>query len=58
MNTLNPKCSCCKCYWKPDETDIKTSGLVFKCCKKCRNYKREYFETINETISRELNSQC
>lgn len=34
--TPNPKCSCCECYWKPDETDIKTSGLPFKTCKKCR----------------------
>ena len=36
MNTPNPKCPRCKCYWKPDETDIKTSGLVAKTCKKCR----------------------
>ncbi|NDB55226.1 hypothetical protein EB169_05285 [archaeon] len=35
-NTTNPKCTRCKCYWKPDETDIKTSGLVCKTCKKCR----------------------
>ena len=35
-NTPNPKCTRCKCYWKPDETDIKTSGLVCKTCKKCR----------------------
>ena len=35
-NTPNPKCTRCKCYWKPDESDIKTSGLVFKSCKKCR----------------------
>jgi len=35
-NTPNPKCTRCKCYWKPDETDIKTSGLVCKSCKKCR----------------------
>jgi len=36
-DTPNPKCTCCKCYWIPDETDIKTSGLYFKSCKKCRN---------------------
>jgi DNA-directed RNA polymerase subunit M/transcription elongation factor TFIIS len=36
MNTPNPKCPRCKCYWKPDETDIKTSGLLAKTCKKCR----------------------
>ena len=33
----NPKCSRCKCYWVPDDTDIKTSGLFCKTCKKCRN---------------------
>ena len=35
-DTPNPKCSKCKCYWKPDETDIKSSGLQCKTCKKCR----------------------
>ncbi len=35
--THNPKCSNCKCYWKPDETDFKSSGLYFKTCKKCRD---------------------
>ena len=35
--SINPKCTKCRCYWKPDETDIKTSGLPFKTCKKCRN---------------------
>ena len=35
-NTPNPKCTRCKCYWKPDESDVKTSGLIFKSCKKCR----------------------
>ena len=29
-------CSSCSCYWKPDETDIKSSGDIFKSCKKCR----------------------
>jgi len=33
-NILNPKCSCCDCYWKPDDTDMKTSGLPYKTCKK------------------------
>lgn len=39
--TPNPKCPRCKCYWKPDETDIKSSGLYYKTCKKCRTYKRD-----------------
>jgi len=39
--TKNPKCNRCKCYWKPDETDIKSSGLYAKSCKKCRAYQTE-----------------
>jgi len=39
-NTPNPKCSGCKCFWKPDETDIKPSGLFFKTCKKCRTKRK------------------
>lgn len=39
--TPNPKCSNCKCYWKPDETDIKSSGLYCKTCKKCRERQNE-----------------
>jgi hypothetical protein len=34
----NPKCSKCRCYWKPDDSDIKPSGLYYKICKKCREY--------------------
>ena len=40
----NPKCGTCKSYWKPDETDILTSGLLAKCCKKCRNRQKELRE--------------
>ena len=36
METPNPKCPRCKCYWKPLETDIKSSGLFYKTCNKCR----------------------
>ena len=42
--TPNPKCPRCRCYWKPDETDIKTSGLVCKTCKKCRERSKKYYE--------------
>jgi hypothetical protein len=31
---VNPKCSKCKCYFTP--TDLKSSGLPFKTCQKCR----------------------
>ena len=49
-NTPNPKCPRCHCYWKPDETDIKSSGLVCKCCKKCREYKKKYSENNCDEI--------
>jgi len=45
METLNPKCKVCKCYWKPEGKDIKPSGLVAKSCLRCRKYqqdKRDY----------------
>jgi hypothetical protein len=41
QKTPNPKCTKCKCYWKPDDTDIKTSGLYFKTCKKCRENDKQ-----------------
>jgi len=44
QNTPNPKCPRCKCYWKPDENDIKSSGLVYKSCKKCRENTKKYYE--------------
>jgi len=52
-NTPNPKCTRCKCYWKLDETDIKSSGLVCKTCKKCRengkkNNKKYYQDNIDK----------
>jgi hypothetical protein len=37
----NPKCNTCRCFWKPDETDIKPSGLFCKTCKRCRNKSKE-----------------
>ncbi len=39
--TPNPKCSNCRCYWKPDETDIKSSGLQYKTCRSCRERAEE-----------------
>ena len=49
--SINPKCTKCRCYWKPDETDIKSSGLCCKTCKKCRDYKWKYFETNREKLN-------
>ena len=47
-NTPNPKCTRCHCYWKPDENDIKSSGIICKCCKKCRENgnknSKKYYE--------------
>lgn len=45
METPNPKCSGCLCYWKPDETDIKSSGMFYKLCKSCRKRNKE--RTLN-----------
>ena len=47
-NLTNPKCGRCNCFWKPDETDIKTSGLIYKTCKRCRGkliqYNKKYYQ--------------
>ena len=48
QNTPNPRCSKCQCYWKPDEHDIKTSGLPFRTCKKCR--ARKQYDKCNEKL--------
>ena len=47
---VNPKCTACKCFWKPDETDVKTSGLVCRTCKRCRDISK-----ANNKKYRELN---
>ena len=36
---INPKCSNCKCYFLPI---IKTSGLFFKTCVKCRESSKKH----------------
>lgn len=48
--TPNPKCTRCNCYWKPDETDIKSSGLVCKTCKKCRENGKKYTKENTDKI--------
>lgn len=50
----NPKCSGCRCFWKPDETDIKPSGLYFKICKKCREYRKKYKEENADEIKEKM----
>ena len=38
MNTPNPKCSSCACYF---ESTLKSSGLPYKTCTKCRDIQKE-----------------
>ena len=38
--TPNPKCVSCKCYWKPDNDDMKASGLFYTSCRRCRKPKK------------------
>lgn len=56
--TLNPKCSSCKCYWIPDGSDVKSSGLQFKTCRKCREYKSKYFEKNIEKFNENIMCEC
>ena len=46
MEAPNPKCPRCKCYWKPTETDIKSSGLPYKTCIKCRASAQAYRDRL------------
>jgi hypothetical protein len=46
MATPNPKCVSCRCYWKPDDTDIKTSGICCKTCRKCRKSQKNKRDII------------
>lgn len=49
----NPKCGSCKSFWEPDETDVKSSGLTCKTCKRCREYSNKYRErkTQNKIVN-------
>ena len=44
----NPKCGTCKCFWVPDKYDVKSSGLVYKSCKKCRENGKKYNKKYRE----------
>src|SRR6056300_427586 len=41
-------CSKCRSKWIPEENDIKSSGLPFKTCSKCRKYLEDNRDKINE----------
>ena len=47
----NPKCGRCDCYWKPENTDIKSSGLYYKLCKTCRNKEKQRREDNRKELS-------
>ena len=40
QTTPNPKCTSCHRYWTSDKTDIKSSGLMYKTCKNCRELSK------------------
>ncbi len=50
-NPENPKCNMCKKGWKPDDTDIKKSGEVYKTCKNCRERNKDYYENNKGKIA-------
>ena len=56
--TPNPKCSNCKCYWKPDEMDIKSSGLFFKTCRKCGERQEETRNSIHVYKNEQVLCDC
>jgi len=41
METPNPICNVCGCYWIPTINDIKPSGLVSKSCTRCKEYQKK-----------------
>ena len=45
---LNPKCVSCRCYWKPDNDDIKSSGSLYKSCRRCRKPKMTSDEIVEK----------
>ena len=45
MSTPNPKCSSCSCYFVPT---LKSSGLPYKTCGKCRNTDKTWREGNQE----------
>ena len=53
MEAPNPKCPRCLCYWKPTETDIKSSGLPYKTCIKCRVKAQAYRATNREAVNQQ-----
>ena len=53
MSTPNPKCSSCSCYFVPT---LKSSGLPYKTCPKCRNTDKTWREE-NQEHTKEYDKQ-
>ena len=47
MSSPNPMCSFCSCYFVPT---LKSSGLPYKTCVKCRNTDKTWREGNQEHI--------
>ncbi len=43
--SVNPKCSACQCYFVPT---LKSSGLPYKTCEKCRKHDKKWRDTHQE----------
>ncbi len=58
QETPNPKCSIGLCYWKPDKLDIKTSGLPYKTCRKCRTQNQKCEAKNYEENHKKIDCDC
>ena len=36
QRVLNPKCVSCRCFWEPNDDDMKSSGSYYKSCRRRR----------------------
>jgi hypothetical protein len=55
MNTTpNPKCSMCRTYFMPT---LKSSGLPYKCCDKCRENSSKHHND-NKCIHNKRRERC
>ena len=42
------KCGSCGCFKSIEEIGCRKSGIVYKCCKRCRNKEKNEPETDNK----------
>ena len=50
QETTNPKSSKCKCYWKPDDIDIKVADYVVKPVKNVEIIQLKILKKIEKNI--------